>query len=483
MLYDIFSLISASTILLLCVLFLITGVNNRSTHMLLWGAAATAYSCMFLLDAFSDVIPVVEVYYAVRELLALAGSWLFLQGSALFFQKHIPRAVHILTVCFFMLIILQLAPLQLSRVVVMPNLLYCSGLVIASGLMFLLYSWDKIFPEKIWTGALLLLWSVLMNQTGFTDRDDLLTDAIHGVGVFTVTALIMLLILVSDKKTQILTQKLSEELQLAEKRKNELLENISHEIKTPITLIQGYTETLLEQEEDSATRHEYLEMLYTKAHMLSVLADDFAQAMTSDSQDIEYRFYEMTAAELFDPLISQCRDQAERAGRAFTSHFSAERGCIIAADSGRIQQAVSNLMNNALRHTPPGGAITVELSYKKSSAAEAQLTDGSQTVTQDQDDIYMFDDNIDDGDISGAVVFSVSDEGPGISQSDLLHIFDRNYSRGGSISARTGGRPFSGLGLYISKNIIEAHGGSITAENRPTGGARFSFELPFYTYE
>ncbi len=476
MFYNIFSLISASTILLLCVLFLITGVNNRSTHMLLWGAAATAYSCMFLLDAFSDVIPVVEIYYVVRELLALAGSWFFLQGSALFFQKRIPRAVHILTVCFFILIILQLAPLRLSQVVVMPNLLYCSGLVIASGLMFLLYSWDKIFPEKIWTGALLLLWSVLMNQTGFTDRDDLLTDAIHGAGVFTVTALIMLLILVSDKKTQILTQKLSEELQLAEKRKNELLENISHEIKTPITLIQGYTETLLEREEDAATRHEYLEMLYTKAHMLSVLADDFAQAMTSDSQDIEYKFYEMTAAELFEPLISQCRDQAERAGRAFTSHFSAERGCIIVADSGRIQQAVSNLMNNALRHTPPGGAITVDLECTAITTERTEFANTLQTKDQNTDDIYEDDSN-------GVIIFSVSDEGAGISPSDLPHIFDRSYSRGSSISARTGGRPFSGLGLYISKNIIEAHGGRITAENRPTGGARFSFELPFYTYE
>ena len=82
--------------------------------------------------------------------------------------------------------------------------------------------------------------------------------------------------------------------------------------------------------------------------------------------------------------------------------------------------------------------------------------------------------------ISGVLQFSICDEGAGFSSTDLSKIFERNYSRGNDVSSHAHGAPFSGLGLYISKNIIEAHNGSIHAKNRSHDGACVWFELPFF---
>ena len=196
-----------------------------------------------------------------------------------------------------------------------------------------------------------------MNQTGFADTRDSLTGVIHHMGIFTLTYLIVLLILVSDKKTQLVMKQLSDRLKISEQKREKMLENISHEIKTPITLIQGYTETLLQPQTPLSMQKDYLHMLYSKAHMLATLADDFSRVMSSKPTDIEYRFYEYPAKDVFLPLINQCRDQAVRSGFQFSLEGSWDQNVILVVDTDRIQQAVSNLMNNAIRHTPAKSSI------------------------------------------------------------------------------------------------------------------------------
>jgi len=111
----------------------------------------------------------------------------------------------------------------------------------------------------------------------------------------------------------------------------------------------------------------------------------------------------------------------------------------VSLDPKRVRQVLANLLSNALIYTPAGGEIRV--------------------------DIRLADD---------AVELSVSDTGPGISEEDLPHLFERFY-RGDPARGRTGG---SGLGLAIVRQWVEAHGGTIRAENRPEGGARFVLQIP-----
>lgn len=462
MFYHIFSLTSSYTIFILCILFLLIAFKNKNHPMLLWGFSGFCYSLMFLLDSFADNLFFSNASLLIfRQLLSVIGSCLFLYGTFYFFQKRIPAYLNLVTFLFCILTLLQHTHFIFAKIIVIPNLIFASSLIIISGLMFLLYSWDESFPEKIWTGVLLLLWSVLMNQTGFADTKDSLTGVIHHMGIFTLTCLIVLLILVSDKKTQLVMKQLSDRLKISEEKREKMLENISHEIKTPITLIQGYTETLLQPETPVSMQKDYLHMLYSKAHMLATLADDFSKIMSCEPDDVEYRFYEYPAGDVFLPLINQCRDQALRSGYQFSLDESWDQNVILIVDIDRIQQAVSNLMNNALRHTPAKSSILIRIKTK---------TLPEESMNDPQEESFT----------SGILQFSICDEGTGFSPSDLSKIFERNYSRGNDVSSYAHGAPFSGLGLSISKNIIETHNGSIHARNRSHGGACVWFELPFF---
>jgi signal transduction histidine kinase len=115
---------------------------------------------------------------------------------------------------------------------------------------------------------------------------------------------------------------------------------------------------------------------------------------------------------------------------------------VVPVDHTRIRQLVLNLLTNAVKYTPRGGSVSLELA---------------------QDD--------------GRVMIAVSDTGVGIAPGDLPHIFDR-FWRADSARTRTGERPGAGLGLAICKWIAEAHGGSIEVQSRPGRGSRFTVTLP-----
>jgi signal transduction histidine kinase len=113
---------------------------------------------------------------------------------------------------------------------------------------------------------------------------------------------------------------------------------------------------------------------------------------------------------------------------------------LVCADADRLTEVLLNLLDNALRHAPPGGQIEIS------------------------------------GEVDGPFVrVSVADNGPGIGPEDRVHVFDRFYRADKSRSSSTGG---SGLGLAIVRALVEAHGGTIRVDERPGGGARFTFTLP-----
>ena len=118
---------------------------------------------------------------------------------------------------------------------------------------------------------------------------------------------------------------------------------------------------------------------------------------------------------------------------------SAPEDLMVAADFDRIEQVLGNLIDNAFRHSPPGGTVRISATAQK----------------------------------SGTVEFFVGDDGPGIAPEDLPHVFDRFY-RSADETAGSG----AGLGLAISKEIVRAHGGEIRAASPPSGGSTFSFTVP-----
>lgn len=290
---------------------------------------------------------------------------------------------------------------------------------------------------------------------------------------------------------------MEENLKAAEQAKKEFLENISHEIKTPVTLIQGYTESLLNKIVPAESTDTYLKMIGSKAMMLTTLVDDLAQVSQFSSQSMEYQFYEHRARNVFTELLDQSDFHISQSKHkpVITSDIAAE--AIIIVDQYRIQQVVSNLINNSIRHTPTGNEIHVSC---HTWANEKVLRSVSE-----EDDYNI---------PKGELVFTVSDTGNGIPEQDLPHIFERNFSGGrgidpsaaiqmdsrshgaqGNHAAHTPQSPQlsqspqtshsspkqSGLGLYISMQIVKQHSGNMQARNNSHGGAEVSFSIPYYS--
>ena len=238
-----------------------------------------------------------------------------------------------------------------------------------------------------------------------------------------------------------------------------------------VTLIQGYAESLLDRVIPLESSETYIKMINSKAIMLTTLLDDLRQASDFSSQSLEYKFYEQPASSLHKDLVNQGEFHITTSGRKAVTLFSVSEDAVIIADSSRIQQVVSNIINNAIRHTPEGNEIHV---YCRSCANES---------LEDSDDPAM-------ADIPGGeIVFTVSDRGSGIKSSDLPHIFERNFSGGRKLGRAKNSRydtpvpasaSRSGLGLYISKQIISQHSGTITARNNDFGGAEITFTIPYY---
>lgn len=277
----------------------------------------------------------------------------------------------------------------------------------------------------------------------------------------TVTAIEGILRDITERKT------MEEELKAAEQVKKEFLENISHEIKTPVTLIQGYAESLLDKIVPAESTDTYLKMIGSKARMLTTLVDDLAQASHITSQSLEYRFYEQKAEDVFAELLSQSKFHVMQAGREAVIHSCIANNTIIIVDPYRIQQVVSNMVSNAIRHTPPGGRIYVSCRTELNEKLASQVEDDDYSIPE------------------GELIFTVSDTGDGIPEQDLPHIFERNFSGGRRINPdmRTsqGSAPRqSGLGLYISMQIVKQHSGNIGAQNNQHGGAEIFFTLPLY---
>ena len=219
-----------------------------------------------------------------------------------------------------------------------------------------------------------------------------------------------------------------------------MLADVSHELKTPLTAMRGYVETLHMSDVvlDAATRERYFATLERETFRLDRIVKDLLDLARLENGvgDLDVRTFAI--GRVFEHVAQRHEQDATTRDVAIRSRV-AEAADQIVADPDRIEQVVENLFANALRYTPDGGAIEL--------AADAS------------DD---------------AVVVSVVDSGGGIPPGDVLHVFERFYK---ADPARTSGSDGSGLGLSIAKAIVERHGGTIEVKSRP-GRTVFTIRLP-----
>jgi len=224
----------------------------------------------------------------------------------------------------------------------------------------------------------------------------------------------------------------------AEELKSTFISVISHELKTPVALIKGYTGTLRRDDVswDDEVVQDSLEVIEEEADHLTSLIENLLDASRLQAGGLSLNLADLDFASFSDRLAERFRTQTEKHSIVVDLQQDFP---IVLADEDRLGQVLSNLLSNAIKYSPEGGEIRI-----------------SGQVRADQ------------------VIICVQDDGPGIAPGDIPHIFDRFY-RAEEASRTTKG---AGLGLYLTRAIIEAHAGRIWVDPRPGDGARICFSLP-----
>ena len=225
---------------------------------------------------------------------------------------------------------------------------------------------------------------------------------------------------------------MAERLAVNEQQRRDLLADIAHELRTPMTVIQGATEGMLDGVYPADAEH--LEPVLDHTRVMARLLDDLQILSTAEAGALRLHRQPTDPEELVQDAIAAIRPRGDAAGLRLESRVAPGLPPVD-VDPVRVGEVLANLLQNAVRHTPPGGSVTVT----------AEL----------------------DGE---AVAFSVADTGPGIPAEVLDHVFDRFVK-----AADSGG---AGLGLAIARSLVEAHGGTIAAESPPGGGSTIRFTVP-----
>ncbi len=229
---------------------------------------------------------------------------------------------------------------------------------------------------------------------------------------------------------------LANRLKEQKKLREEMVSDVAHELRNPLSNVQGYLEGLKEGMVEPSER--VFESLHQQSLVLSRLVDDLRDVNRAKTDQLQLDKREVVLEDIINREIEAMKTQAE--AEEVTIKENLAEPSLVEADPERITQVTRNLLENALTHTPRGGEIQV-------------TTDSS----------------------GGEVTATVSDDGEGIPKDELPHIFDRFYRVDKSRSRGTGG---TGLGLTISKEIVEAHGGEITVDSEEGAGSTFVFSLP-----
>jgi len=228
---------------------------------------------------------------------------------------------------------------------------------------------------------------------------------------------------------------MAERLQVNDQQRRNMLADVSHELRTPLTVIQGNVEGILDGMYPADESR--LQSILEETQVLSRLIEDLRTLSLAESGALQLKREPINLANLIRDTVAGFESQLKEKG--INVELSLADMEEVNIDPRRVREVLSNLIGNAVRYTPSQGVVIVGLGESGSGPEKEAL---------------LF----------------VQDNGPGIEQSDLLHVFERFYK-----SSDSGGM---GLGLSIAKYLVEAHGGTIWAESEAGQGAKISFTLP-----
>jgi len=224
-----------------------------------------------------------------------------------------------------------------------------------------------------------------------------------------------------------------------ERSRRDFVANVSHELKTPLTSIRGFAETLISEDiTDEKTRFRFLEKIHQNSMHLENLIEDLLRLSEIESGRSHLQPKTFAASPIFEETLGAFRDEFARKNLKLTGEIP--QNLMVSGEPALFKQILVNLFQNAIKYNRPGGSIEVSAEQNGSFAK-----------------------------------FTVADTGIGIPQQDLPHIFERFYRVDKGRSRDQGG---TGLGLAIVKHLVQAHGGQVVAQSSEGQGSSFSFTLP-----
>ncbi len=248
-----------------------------------------------------------------------------------------------------------------------------------------------------------------------------------------------------EERTQELASALAEldeksrELEAASLHKSQFLANMSHELRTPLNAIIGFSQVLREGMvgEVNAKQAEYLDDILSSGNHLLSLINDVLDLSKVEAGQVELDVLQFSLEEALESGVVMVRERATREGVQVTLEPT-DVG-LVTGDQRRVRQVIFNLLSNAVKFTPAGGTVDVRALQ-----------------------------------VNGEVRVSVADTGPGIAAEDRERIFGEFQQTEAGIEQREG----TGLGLALSKRLVELHGGRIWVDSEPGNGSTFVFTLP-----
>jgi signal transduction histidine kinase len=233
------------------------------------------------------------------------------------------------------------------------------------------------------------------------------------------------------------------ELERAEQQRRNLTADIAHELRTPLHIIQGNLEGILDGVYPPTPEH--INTTLEETQLLARLVNDLQTLSLAETGQLPLHLARFRLADLIDDLTASFASQATSLGIDLKTSIM-DPNHELTADYGRLNQVLSNLLSNALRHTPRGGIVTIR----------------TESIPKESPTMLS------------AIQMTILDTGSGISAQDLPFVFDRFWRGDKSRSGRT----HSGLGLAIAKQLVRAHGGTLAVQSVVGKGSSFVIELP-----
>lgn len=247
-----------------------------------------------------------------------------------------------------------------------------------------------------------------------------------------------------DMKTK-LSDSVSEKIRYEEENR-ELISNISHDLKTPITTIKGYVEGIMDGVADTPEKRDrYLKMIYNKANELDALINELSLYTNINNNAIPYEFHRVSVKDYFSDCMEEIQATLESHDMTLIYNNYCADDVRVVVDPDQLKRVVNNIVTNSIK-------------YRGNNKGQIE--------------IYIHD-------AEDMIKVSIIDNGKGIDEESLPHIFDRTYRADSARQSRGG----SGLGLAICKKIIEEHGGRIWAKSQKDRGTTIQFTLKKYIKE